>query len=810
VKRVILLGLLMFLVFIAPALANTPSILYVIGSGCHHLEGYTAADCLQDLGSEDYYFVKQLLDRGYEVDMVLDESVANANSYSWYSTFKNHDMVFLGTSSQGFIDITNPRYEKFCGLLNETINTTHNVPMFATFAHVYKNGNSVGCIFTDYMTNENGKLIRYDDNDNRCDPYWVLMNPDHDITDFLSSGPTFYTTDTQVIIHSLKNAGGNQVGLIGVKCDPPGTVYDSTLEGYPILNIKRNVAIWGMDTPSYFTDDAWKVFDKTIYELVGEYGNVQVDAELTVNGTVFRPGEALEINLTSDYSLTKPIIEITDPKGTVRIIDTAIVKDHDTWTVGYTLGKGFLGGSYEIKAKTDAGIEPFEFSKNIIVFTYNTRASLNKTIYIPNENAVVMMAITDLNDDELDFSAEISMISPNGTKSLVYDNEIDLTQNILIPLASNYPGRYKVSTNISDNYGRYNFSEHTFFLKNTALFDIDPHELDLTINEPGKYTETFTITSNLNYNITNIELAYRQENISGTLSKTNIPLLLSLGTTTFNLELDIPSVEGYYEGEIVIESDVADIVVPIKINYTDEEITNGIGVNPGYITIVTLGDEIVEEEFKLENIISRNANNISVAMSSNLKDIITLESIPSSLSKSSEVIVSLEADTNNLSIGTYSGSVNFKSSIGEDTLEVDVIVIGDLSSEASVFIAQLNSMDLKPELKDKRDEIIELLNEVKSEYGSENYKESYQKLAQAKSDISDLESSNVEVITPDEDGGSVIWMFAIIIILAIIGIAAYKYKDEIKEILGQKPKEEESYNYPQYDEDKDGYRSGYY
>jgi len=181
----------------------------------------------------------------------------------------------------------------------------------------------------------------------------------------------------------------------------------------------------------------------------------------------------------------------------------------------------------------------------------------------------------------------------------------------------------------------------------------------------------------------------------------------------------------------------------------------------------------------------------------------------------------IEIDTDGLSIDDYSGTITVKSSIGDDTININLEIIGDLSESASLKLTELTTLRDRLDKLSRKDgyealvadysDIQTALESAQTEYADGNYETANTRYQSALSDISRLESGIDSLEAQKANYGGIIWIVAIIIILAIIGVVAYKYKDKLMKFINKLLKREQEQPQQEYYPEQQGdYRTEYY
>ncbi|MBU5575435.1 MAG: hypothetical protein KQA40_03150 [Candidatus Aenigmarchaeota archaeon] len=239
-----ILILLFILLISTPVTAK--SIVYISSSNVGNCDS---------LPTIDKYFCNRLISLGYDVKIIWENNVRD-NSGDWPSASEDANLIFIGNISNDMINTS--RYQsQFCGNISAA-----NKPIFSVLNSNYKKADLRGCAF-DILP------ISYSTDNNTCygtitGVFYVIkegyLTYDYKINDDI----TLYSQNLPVYIHGEHDSN---VGWVSVNCQPQG----SSSGKYSILNTSDKGVFFGLTNPQYFTPEAWKLFDKSIYYILDDW-----------------------------------------------------------------------------------------------------------------------------------------------------------------------------------------------------------------------------------------------------------------------------------------------------------------------------------------------------------------------------------------------------------------------------------------------------------------------------------------------------------------------------------------------------------
>jgi len=385
-------------------LVEAKTILYITNAS-------TDTPC-SSLPLQDSLYCSRLVNLSYDVN-VLNEQHVKEDSTTWNDYVNASNMIFLGNVSLDMVK-TNKFQNVFCGnISSKLINKT----LFAAFSSTWINttSNISGCAFHPSIN-----LVSFEFGDNRCQKKTFKVAKSGYITeDFnVSDNIDFYSTALAVKIHSVSNGG-----WITAECTP-----NNTIDFYPVINTSSKGVFWGLDNPSSFTADAWKIFDKTILESLNDTSwsitSIIIPSVTTVNQDVWVLANVTQFN--------KPITGIVnftadDTTGNLEYVD-GLWKNK---TVKLTSEKQY---SLSINAYSTSGLRSISTSSM-------TAGSLTVNItsgnYKPGSDYIISAGIF-LGPSPQASSASYRVLSPSSY-SVLYSGSLNCVENNCANTISSLP-----------------------------------------------------------------------------------------------------------------------------------------------------------------------------------------------------------------------------------------------------------------------------------------------------------------------------------------------------------------------------------
>ena len=187
-------------------------------------------------------------------------------------------------------------------------------------------------------------------------------------------------------------------------------------------------------------------------------------ADITTDKETYKPGETIDIRLSSANSLTEVALYIINSRGTQEVSQTSIV-NNQVWEYNYTLGADAINGTYVINIIASEGgslsenSTKFYFSKNFDVTTPSDFSAnpdvISETVSEITENTI---ELENSGDSDVNISEIIVLEDLIGVVSIVQrpyvipPNSKSIVKIRIDP--SNLPqGSYKGTISILSNKG---------------------------------------------------------------------------------------------------------------------------------------------------------------------------------------------------------------------------------------------------------------------------------------------------------------------------------------------------------------------
>ncbi len=778
----------------------TKNILYVTAGG-------TDSTCSQ-LSAEDSLLCMKLTNLAYGVRVINEQHIVS-NSQLWqdYSNWSN--MIFIGNVSLSMVNGSQNQFA-FCGNLNSKLSA--NRPLFSAFSdNRIQSGGIRGCAL---YTASFLPLVKFFGADvNNCTASSLKVKKAGYITEDYNVGDNvvFYTSPDEILVHNETNDGW----FATVDCSPGGL----PVKLYPAINTSFKGAFWGLTVPQKYTADAWKIFEKTV--------------RLVLNDTIIR--KLSESNLTSDKDSYKPLetsrvdfytisqtsqanLTVMKPDGSPEFYGSLTQINSSYWSKNYSFPRVAANGTYMFQVSAAAGSDIGLFNKSVDVIPYKILATLDKTSYFVNQTILVSIQRTD-SYGPLNATYVFNETAPDGKKTIISKVTTDsILFNTTYQIPSNAKGgTHLIDIYINDSDGRTLTKELSFIVKASNVLSVNPPTWYQTVSLPGTLTKGFVINNTGDSAINSIDLtAYG--NASMSLSLSFIGSLNSGETRNFTATVNVLQ-PGRKSGTISVASEDSAFLVDVAIDFSLGASIDFLTATPTFLTEVTIPDRTTQQNITLDNIGAIDGSGLVYNVSSDLAGIVSISNLPTVLSATSERQAIVNFNTAGKTPQVYSGQLTINSSIGSEVLTITVDVLGDLVSEADNQIASLeallpsiNNLEKQKKdvssIKDLYNTTRSLLDQVKTDYQAGDYVSAKTGFDTAVNDISSLESQITALLTVKPPGNSIgiIWTIAEIVILIIIGVTAYRYKDKIKEFVNKILKKEQPQEQPEYYYSEEEYR----
>ena len=799
--RRLLITVLIISMLLIP-IVHASKIVYISEKGC----GYPKLPCSCLEEESDFEYCNYLKTVMKHDVYLLSQGDVLGTSQNWNDYSPEADLIFLGNVS---IEMAAATETTFCSNIN-TVLSSKVTKLFSTGINNYRNkgSNIKGCLF---KLNINEKVISdFLGEENTCNGnIFRIINPGTDITAGLTDGLTVYTSNSNVYI--LNNQTYSPGGEIGISsCDPIGEFYKQNT--YPIIHneiYEGQVYFWGFDNPEKYESNGWELFRRTIDSALGEESDIpdQEEGTLTTNNNTYQPGNTIEMEFepTTDLFGVPSIVMIYPDKS--EMVLGPMSPAGNAWSRNLLIHDNIPNGTYVLRI--DVLGSPTLINKTIDIIPYDVLITTDKLSYSFDSDVKITINAINKYKTSLDFTGNVTIKNPNNIEVYTYEKDFTTTMETKYIIPKNgIGGKYTINITLTDSDDRMFSKIIKFYIKSTGNLSVVPKEWSELISTYGTYSKSFSIRNNGTTTITNLKI------IPGTgisVNKNTITLAPS-ASETFEATA---SVTKTLESNISLSTEAIEYIIDVEILYSDIPITNSLIVSPSSLSLITISDKSFEKVFELENIVSAQASINRHSLSANLEDIITIIDIPNTIAGDDVEEMKLTIDTTDLDSGTYAGTLKIDSSVGNDTIAFNIEILGDYTTLVPTKITELETyLQRINKIKNKEggEFVLENYNNIKEnfekaleEYESENYDLASSSYSSALSGLNRLQDDIEEIELAPSNYGWIIWLFAIIIIISIIGVLFWKYKDKI---MSGKTKTQEQ---DEYTTEQDGeYRTDYY
>lgn len=766
----------------------------------------TSATSCDNYGPNDKAYCTQLENLGYELKYI-SETAVNAQSSIWTDIWNPSitpdppKVIFLG-------DITESKAGsvEFCDLIDNT-----GKIIFSTGVNNFYNATFKGCVFREEYFDSVGTK-------NSCESGTLKVITGSYITGDLPVGEN---EDLDNILY----VDGNKPGVLYVtklgghiryQCTP-NTITDI----FTVLDLNDDAVYWGLDNPISYTEATWGVFDRTVQQILSPETLVNLNGTIITDSNTYKPAQYINITFIPNVTIENTPLVKLQRIGTTTTTSFNMIDNGQNWTKSIPIATNSANGTYSLIV-TVSGFSG-EVKKNIDIIPYKLAIATDDYSYSPGEDVKISIKITEAYNSDLKIEAEIDIENPGEEKTRIIDKEIPhtfVTNYTLSDTAAG--GKYKIIIGLIDGDNRIINRNLEFVVKSSANLNATPSQWN-TNTKTGKSVQTFTIGNKGNKTITSLSITSNGD-CKITTNKNSLTNILSNKNANFTATSELTE-EGECNGQIILKSTEIEYYIPVKIKYTPEAITDSLVLSPSSMSVYTIPGKTISKEFTIDNIADVNTRITGYSKSDSIKDIVSIKSVPSTVGADKSEDMNIEIDTADLTPETYSGTISISSDVGNDTSSISIIIIENIYDETDSYLDELTGLMPSIEAlkkKDGYDGLITTYNNIESDfesakekYSEEDYETAYTLFEGAKRSLSDLKDDIEIVATEKKDYGGIIWGFAAIVIIGIVGILIWRYKDKIMEIinnmLGKKKYEEQQPEYYPPEEPQEGdYRTDYY
>ena len=567
-----------------------------------------------------------------------------------------------------------------------------------------------------------------------------------------------------------------------------------------------------------------------------------------LNGTItlspaenFQPQDSVAVNFSTLSHVINASRYVRGPDGEVvnNKVSMTKVKDGE-FNSSFIIPDSAKNGTHVLYIEFSDGAKIETLQKNFDVAPYSISTTLDKLKYSAGETMkATTQILSSYRTSGLNISVDLSLVDPDDELTEIDSGNITLpneTLSIEYDLPSSLSsGEYQIKFDIVDNYNRTFEIYEDFTLGTSSLVTVTPTLWKLSVTESGTYSKIFKINNTGSLDVENITISLVNASVS--LSNTSLGNIEAGESVNFTATWST-STKAENFGKILIKSVNNTIgTIKVELNYSETAEEDYIDVSPSSLSITTIPDKVSTHEFIIENTGSVEIDNLEFEVDEDLEDIIIVKDKPLDVDAESSEKLEIEIDTADLDVGDYSGSIKITSSGGNFSISISIEIIPDLTEDPDGLLDKLKDLASRissmadtgvdvSEFESDGEKISALFEDAVDAYNDGDYETAMSKYTETAEAIRTLESKITQATATEEapkKASNLIWIIAIIVILIIIGVTAYTYREKLKEVVdqlmeqlnkgkGKKSKKEE----PEYSEDDypgyagDEYRTDYY
>lgn len=860
--------LFLALIFILLAqMAEAKTILYVTNAP-------TDSSCSM-LSTLDYPYCKRLTDLGYNV-RVINELHVKDNTTTWNSYVSDSDMIFLGDVS---LDMVNKSkfQDSFCKNIGSLLT---NRTLFATFKNTWinKTKNIEGCAFYSSI-----KLVSFSYGDNNCSKKTFKVAKEGFVTEGYKIGDNvdFYSINKGIRIYDVSDgAWFSAECVINGTIDFYPVIFSSSkgvFWGLDDSNLTQDG--WESFDRIIFNTigyTPWSINPIIIPSTATKNQNILVLANVTqlglpVNGTVNLTADSSGGSMFYENGFWKYNLNLSEERQyslNINAYFESILRG--TATITYNVGSlkvDIISGNYVPNEDYVITTKIYLNSTQTVNAFYKVYDSKYSTVFTGtlscfNNNVcnATIIGMPDLGNVTLDVAISVSGKVGGNSKAISEESLITTDKDVYKPgdtiQIDFFPSEAITNANLTiiNPDGSKQTPSAILLEKISPTHWKKLYSLGMTISNgtyiasietpKGEYNKTFDVVVWKSYAFLNKYLFYGGEALELTAGITDAPLGTNISidveiTDSFQTKVFTKSgyiIGGTYKTSYTIPNDykngTSNVIIKLKdtnnrtstlyLNFSVNSVLQpSLLVSPTTISETTVTGKTIEKTIGIENSADIDAP-LTVDVSDSLKGIVKIIAQPPVIKAHGRSDVKIRIDTGSLKDTTKTGTINLNSRVGNEKVNVNLEIIGDLSTQASLRLTYVSSLeknitDLKSagvnvtEASELVSQIKTVLSDVRLSYVNGNYATAKAKLADANSKISQLEVIVNGLYTKIPDNSYIIWEFAIAIVSVIILLTVIKYRKKIKSLFKkEKPKKEEEEEVIYFKPRGGHYRTEYY
>ncbi len=555
----------------------------------------------------------------------------------------------------------------------------------------------------------------------------------------------------------------------------------------------------------------------------GNYKQINIatflSGNLTSDKTSYKPGELVSLNLMTNATPNVTAVNMTvlDPANISTPLGTMTRINSTLWTLNYTLSPSSLNGTHTFNASFTDGVRTSWASSRADVKAYDLYFSKNKAVYSTGEPVVMTVQILNPYTTGINFSIVINVTSPSNNTTVVGNGNISgagsWNTSWTIPMTSP-EGSYKINASIKDSANplRMTFLTDTFSVNATPYVSVSPISWSLNATAAKRYNQTFVINNSGAVDFVNMTIVPS----SGIapfvdITSANISSLPHGNTTNFTVGWNASApvnLSGTITIAAVNQSLLASIPVTLSMSASagPPPVQNWLSVNPATLIMTTTIVIITNSEFTLSNSGTADLTDITVNVGDELTGIVKVTEKPDRVPASGTAILKLSVDTTDATEGVRAGTIAIRSSSGSTEITANIKIVGNLAEKADTLYLQLAGLSANvSDLADKGKNVTSIrtlieaasaaITAARSAWQAGDYETADTKISEAESSIGSIQTALTSLATAPIESkkvGGVIWAVAAVIIIMIVGLTVFKFKDQLKalidRLLKRKPK----------------------
>lgn len=794
---------LLFVIFILMAPAVLAKTIVYVSSQESPLE-----EC-SDLIGDDRLFCNELKKLGTVI--VKNEYAILTNS--WDYQVSSADMIFLGNVGKLMVNKSEAA-DSFCANVLNTAGTdspARNIPIFSIGNNNYKNSTSIiGCGVSAAISNlpQASQQSAFLD-DNICASGTFKKRADGYVTkDTPNIIPVYSAASPSYIAGKVFDASANTTIWASDECTPRGRPQTS-YGVYPAVFTIGNTMFFGPSSPQKFTATMWKFFDRSALYMMNDYtlnfSQITIPEYFSSNGKIMVFGSTSHKNITA------------------RVFGDGISKNltYSNKTKLYESGEFSLGDANSITIYAST-LDNLRFTN--IAQNFGSEALKINSIKAERTSNDSVKIQADIESPE-----EITSV-----KYKVWSQGIELLNEGELFFKD---GVFQFDTGISDGNVIIEVDAEDAFAKRGGLYKAfslgakpvagkdflaTPNEWLLSYLNPKIISQTFTLKA-ATTDLTGIKISAVGDAAAAiTIDSGSMNSNLARGNSTnFTATIDLSKISLKKLGKIVATANELTLEIPVEA-IVDPAIDGSkqISINPKkWEGIIPEGSD-QSKIFNITAVGPYHANEVGFEATGSFAGLLSFEKI--SLIKSGfDASEKLTLNTKSLKAGKYAGKINLFSSIGNDSIDVNIEVVQDFSKEISNLQDSLQQAEsaiitFKGKGADvsvaeqKLQEAKDSLETFQQKWDAQDYNGAKAALVSAAQKANDAKAASAEIKEPFP-----ILLVAGAAILLIIIILLFAFRGKIMGIFNKKKSkpedqapEEEKYTPPE--EQGSGYRTEYY